>query len=725
MSRRRPGLTAHPCDGMAAMSSRLEVMPGRCEPLGAQVRDGGVNIAVHAPEASRVQVVMDVDGSDITVDLPGWTHGVWHGFLPGIGAGTRYGLRADGPWEPHRGARFNPNKLLIDPYARAIDGPLVHHPATRGHVLGDDLTRNDQDSAPFVPRAVVVNDPGDHAPWDVPRPSRRALADHVLYEVHVRGFTQRHPGVPEHLRGTYAGLAHPAAIEYLSSLGVTAVELLPVHHHVPESHLSDLGLTNYWGYNSLGWFAPHGGYSASGTRGEQVREFRAMVRALHEADISVVLDVVYNHTAEEGLDGPTLNLRGLDNAGSYHLNDGGRGYVNHTGCGNTVNASSPGTLRMILDSLRYWVTQMGVDGFRFDLATTLARVGHHGEQVEMLAPFMAALGQDPVLREVLLIAEPWDLGPHGYQLTRWPSPWAEWNDRFRDGARDLWRGHTGALPEMAWRMGGSADLYARTGRGPDSSINVVTTHDGFTLHDLVSYEHKRNEDNGESNRDGSNDNRSVNHGHEGPTDDAHILLARRRHMRNLLAMLLLSSGTPMLLGGDEVGRTQQGNNNAYCQDNEISWFDWDLRPWQQQMLEFTRNLVQLRHECATLRPHTWDTTADESAHAVWLDAQGHPLPDHVWFVDDQMPTLVQWWLPAARRHDPESGIPADDRDVLIIINLGDMPAAATLPIQPAGRLLERRVDTAHDAPASPERLSGGSAQVVEGHSIVVLVSTPA
>lgn len=707
---------------MAVMWSGSDVMPGRPDPLGAHRRDGGLNVAVHSPEASRVQVLLEHDGVESLVDLPGWTAGVWHGFIPGVAAGTRYGFRVDGPWEPHRGARFNPHKLLVDPYARAIDGELVHHPATRGHVLGDDLMREDSDSAPYVPRAVVVDDAPDG--WDVPARSRRPLADHVIYEMHVRGFTRLHPLIPEHLRGTYAGLAHPAAIDHLVRLGVTAVELLPIHHHVPETHLSQIGLTNYWGYNTLSWFAPHAGYSASGSRGQQVTEFRHMTRALHDAGISVLLDVVYNHTAEEGLGGPTLNLRGLDNVGSYHLADHGRTYVNHTACGNAVNASSPAMVRMILDSLRYWVTQMGVDGFRFDLAPTLARVGDGGDRVDMHGPFMAALSQDPVLREVLLIAEPWDLGPHGYQLTRWPSPWAEWNDRFRDATRDLWRGHMSALPEVAWRVGGSADLFARTGRGPAASINFVTSHDGFTLHDLVSYAVKHNEANGEDNHDGSQENRSTNHGHEGPTDNAQVLASRRRHMRNLLATLLLSSGTPMLLAGDEIGRTQHGNNNAYCQDNALSWLDWDLQPWQQQLLSFTSDLIALRRECATLRPHTWDAELDSHAHATWLDAEGHPLSDSVWSTHEHIPSVVQWWLPAERWRHPETG-QVDSTDVLIIMNLGNQPTQVTLPPQPIGRVLQRRIDTAHDAPASRDELIGGHVLVVEGHSMVVFTTREA
>lgn len=701
------------------MWSGADVMPGRPEPRGAHVRDGGVNVAVHSPEASRVQVLLEHDGVESLVDLPGWTAGVWHGFIPAVQPGTRYGLRVHGPWEPHRGARFNPHKLLIDPYARAIDGQLEHHPATRGHIAGDDLLRDDSDSAPYVPRAVVVAD----APqgWDVPQRSRRPLADHVIYEMHVRGFTQRHPGIPEHLRGTYAGVAHPAALDHLVRLGVTAVELLPIHHHVAETHLKELGLTNYWGYNTLGFFAPHAGYSASGSQGQQVSEFRAMVRALHEVGISIILDVVYNHTAEEGLGGPTLSLRGLNNVDCYHLTDHGRQYVNHTACGNAVNASTPGTLRLILDSLRYWVTMMGVDGFRFDLAPTLTRVGERGDDVDMHGPFMAAVAQDPVLRDVLLIAEPWDLGPHGYQLTKWPSPWAEWNDRFRDTARDLWRGQLSALPEMAWRMGGSADLFASSGRGPASSINYVTAHDGFTLHDLVAYAHKHNEANGEDNHDGSDENRSTNHGHEGPTDNPHILAARRRHIRNLLTTLLLSSGTPMLLGGDEFGRTQHGNNNAYCQDNAISWFDWDLEPWQHQLIEFTRELIALRHACATLRPHTWDAEPGSHAHAVWLDAEGQALPDSAWSTHEYIPTTVQWLLPASRRRHPETAA-TDAPDVLIIMNLGDQPTRVTLPDQPAGHLLQRRIDTAHDGSASQDRFTGGQIHVVEGHSIVVFVS---
>ncbi len=547
------------------------------------------------------------------------THEIWHGFLPGVHPGQRYGYRVHGRWDPWTGARWNPAKLLLDPYARAVDGdfgatagpdtPPALPAQLYGHVRDwpqqqiADTVRDEQDSAPYVPKGVVVGgDPGDDTgdEWRDDRRPKTPWPDSVLYELHVRGFTMRHPGIPEHLRGTYAGLAHPAAIEHLVRLGVTAVELLPVHQFAHEDHLVRRGLRNYWGYNSIGYFAPHAGYAATGTRGQQVGEFKRMVRALHDAGIEVILDVVYNHTAEAGELGPTLSLRGIDNRGYYRLQDDPRRYADYTGCGNTLHVVQPQVLRLITDSLRYWVTEMGVDGFRFDLAAALARSMH---DVDMLSPFLAVIAQDPVLRRVKLIAEPWDVGSGGYQVGAFPPLWTEWNDRYRDTVRDFWRGAQPDVRDLGYRLSGSSDLYAWGGRRPYASVNFITAHDGFTLRDLVTYEHKRNADNGEGNRDGTNDNRAWNCGAEGESDDPGIVALRGRQLRNLLTTLLLSTGVPMLVAGDEMGRTQHGNNNAYCQDSPVSWLDWSLLddPRWCGLADLAARLIALRRSHPVLR----------------------------------------------------------------------------------------------------------------------------
>ena len=543
--------------------------PGRWQPLGATYDGEGTNFALWSSGAEGVDLCLFADdGTEERIRLEDSTFHTWHGYIPGVGPGQRYGFRVYGPWDPKCGARWNPYKLLVDPYARAIDGAYTPHPAIFGHVDGDDLRRNEQDSAPYVPKSVVAHDDFDWAEVERPRVS---WANTVIYEMHVRGFTMRHPGVPDHLRGTYAGLAHPAAIEHLTNLGVTAIELLPTHHFVDEPHLVRRGLRNYWGYNSLGYFAPHAAYGSAGTRGEQVTEFKQMVRALHAAGIEVILDVVYNHTAEGDHLGPTLSFRGIDNTAYYRLRDGGRHYADYTGTGNTLNVQQPQVLRLITDSLRYWVTAMHVDGFRFDLAAALARSMH---DVDKLSAFLTVIQQDPVLSRVKLIAEPWDVGEGGYQVGEFPPLWTEWNDRYRDAVRDFWRMRAPGLRELASRLAGSSDLYEDDGRRPYASINFVTAHDGFTLRDLVSYERKHNEANGEENRDGNNDNRSWNCGGEGETTDPAVVSLRVRQAKNMLLTLLTSTGVPMLVAGDEMGRTQRGNNNAYCQDNDISWLDW-------------------------------------------------------------------------------------------------------------------------------------------------------
>jgi isoamylase len=576
----------------------MDVWPGRPYPLGATWDGEGTNFALFSEAAHGVELCLfDRKGAETRLPLTEVNAHVWHGYVPGVAPGQRYGFRVSGPYEPRWGLRFNPSKFLIDPYAKAIDGELDWDDAVFGYVVGgSDDHPDDRDSAPHVPKSVVAD---TLFPWGDDQPPRREWHDTVIYEVHVKGFTMRHPDVPESQQGTYAGLASPPAVDHLTRLGVTAVELLPIHHFVSEHDLVKRGLSNYWGYNSVGYFAPHAAYSSSGSRGEQVREFKAMVRTLHAAGIEVILDVVYNHTAEGNHMGPTLNFRGIDNAAYYRLvEDNPRHYMDYTGTGNTLNARHPEVLHLIMDSLRYWVTEMHVDGFRFDLASALAR-GFH--EVDRLSAFFDLIHQDPVVSSVKLIAEPWDVGEGGYQVGNFPVLWTEWNGKYRDAVRDFWRGQGTSLAEMGYRLTGSSDLYQGDGRGPGASINFVTAHDGFTLRDLVSYNDKHNEANGEDNRDGTDDNRSWNCGAEGETDDPDVLQVRKRQQRNFLATLLLSQGVPMLLAGDELNRTQRGNNNAYCQDNELNWIDWELDAEALELLEVTRRLVALRREHPVFR----------------------------------------------------------------------------------------------------------------------------
>ena len=576
----------------------MEVWPGRPWPAGATWNGEGTNFALSSGAAERVELCLE-DGAgartEVRLPLEQGSGGVWHGFVPGAGPGTRYGFRVHGPFRPHAGLRANPAKLLIDPCARALSGELVWHDAVSGSVPGQDEVPDPRDSSPYVPRSVVV-DP--NFAWGDDAPPSHPWNDTVVLELHVKGFTARHPRVPEHLRGTYAGLGHPAAVEELVDLGVNAVELLPVQHHVTERALARRGLTNYWGYNPLGWSAPHAAYSSAGDGGGQVAEFKAMVAALHAAGIEVLLDVVYNHTCESNRTGPTVCLRGIDNPAYYRLVHGNRAeYVDHTGTGNTVNLASEATLRLVMDSLRYWVTDMHVDGFRFDLAATMGRGA--SDAFDPRSTFFQAVSQDPVLSRVKLLAEPWDLGPGGYQVGHFPHPWGEWNGRYRDTVRDFWRGRVAPLAEMGFRLTGSHDLYG--GRGPWASANFVTCHDGFTLHDLVSYEHKRNQANGEDNRDGTDDNRSQNCGVEGETDDPAVLALRARRQRNFLATLLLSQGVPLLTAGDERNRTQLGNNNAYCHDSELTWIDWSTTEADAELRAFVRKLTALRREQPVFR----------------------------------------------------------------------------------------------------------------------------
>ncbi|MFH8984809.1 glycogen debranching protein GlgX [Streptomyces varsoviensis] len=706
------------------------VWTGSSEPLGARFRVGpdgvaGTNFALWAGGAEAVELCLFAsDGTETRCVLGELTHEIWHGFLPGVLPGQRYGYRVHGRWDPWMGARWNPAKLLLDPYARAVDGDFTGYGPTGsgrgalpaelyGHVRDwpqqhvADTVRDERDSAPYVPKGVVVHDDDD---WADDRRPKTPWADSVIYELHVRGFTMRHPRIPERLRGTYAGLAHPAAIDHLKGLGVTAVELLPVHQFAHEDHLLRRGLGNYWGYNSIGYFAPHAAYSASGTRGEQVGEFKRMVRALHAAGIEVILDVVYNHTAEASEYGPTLSLRGIDNRGYYRLQGDLRRYADYTGCGNTLHVVQPNVLRLITDSLRYWVTEMGVDGFRFDLAAALARSMH---DVDMLSPFLAVIAQDPVLRRVKLIAEPWDVGSGGYQVGSFPPLWTEWNDRYRDAVRDFWRGALPDVRDLGYRLSGSSDLYAWGGRRPYASVNFITSHDGFTLRDLVSYEHKHNEANGEGNRDGTDDNRSWNCGAEGEAGGPAVRALRRRQLRNMLTTLLLSTGVPMFVAGDEMGRTQGGNNNAYCQDGETSWVDWSLLddPGWRALRDLTARLIALRRAHPVLRRRAFFSgrqTPDGLRDLAWFTADGAEMTEADWYAPTATVGMYLSGRDIAQR-DPQ-GVPVVDDSFLALLHAGEEAMRCTLPGAPWAGAYEVLVDTAHESggrwAGSPDERAG-------------------
>jgi isoamylase len=669
--------------------------PGAPTPLGATWTQAGLNLAVRAPSAELVEACLFVGGEEIRIPLEARSHGVHHGFLPGVGVGTHYGIRAHGPWEPDRGLRFNPAKLLVDPYARAIDGEVSSLEVARPARKDDSSAADTRDSAPFVPRSVVVDDRFD---WGDDTPPGTSWAETVLYEMHVKGFTALHPDIPPALRGTYAGLAHPAALEHLRGLGVSAVELLPIHHSVSEPSLAVRGTRNYWGYSSLGFFAPHAAYAADRSPGGQVAEFKSMVKALHAAGLEVILDVVYNHTCEGGPDGPSLMFRGLGERDHYKLASHSGAYVDTTGCGNTLDVGNLDVLRLVLDSLRYWVTEMHVDGFRFDLATALTR---ERIEVDERSPFLAAVHQDPVLRQVKLIAEPWDVGPGGYRLGGFGSPWAEWNDAYRDDVRSFWRGGPGGhdVPaDMGWRLTGSQDVF--NGRSPAASVNFITAHDGFTLRDLVSYDAKHNEANAEDNRDGTNDNRSWNHGVEGPTSDPTINAARDRTTRALLATLLLSTGTPMLVMGDEFGRSQGGNNNAYCQDNEISWVDWDLEPWQHDLLAWTTALIDIRRAHPALRQTEFfdgrPVAEGRPRDLAWRQHDGTRMTDEQWH-DPTTDTLVMALSGELFARD-ELGYEMRDAAFLIVLNRSLLATEITLPGTPYGEVYRRLLDTSLPRP---------------------------
>ncbi|HEX7661286.1 MAG TPA: glycogen debranching protein GlgX [Pseudonocardiaceae bacterium] len=675
----------------------MRVWPGRAYPLGATYDGTGTNFAVFSEVAKAVQLcLVDENGAEEAVNLDEVDGFVWHGYLPNVGPGQRYGYRVYGPWDPRQGERCNEHQLLLDPYAKAVVGGLDWDPSVFGYQFGEPETRADGDSAGHVPIAVVTNPFFD---WANDRPPRIPYHQTVIYEAHVRGLTMSHPRVPETLRGTYAGLAHPAVIEHLRRLGVTTIELMPVHQFVSEHHLIERGLTNYWGYNTLAFFAPHAAYSSRPGAGEQVPEFKGMVRALHAEGIEVILDVVYNHTAEGNHLGPSLSMRGLDNESYYRLvEDDQRYYMDYTGTGNSLNMRNPHTLQLVMDSLRYWVTEMHVDGFRFDLAATLAREFY---DVDRLSAFFDIVQQDPVVSQVKLIAEPWDVGPGGYQVGNFPSLWTEWNGRFRDTVRDFWRGSPGTLGEFASRLTGSSDLYQDDGRRPFASINFVTAHDGFTLTDLVSYNNKHNEANGEDNRDGADDNRSWNCGVEGPTDDSAVVDLRGRQRRNLLATLLLSQGVPMVLHGDELGRTQHGNNNSYCQDSDVSWLDWkaagkesDLQTFTSKMIAFRRaHPVFRRRRFFEGRPTSRESEVHDQIHDIaWFTPMGREMTEQDWEVQFGRAIAVYLNGTGIAERD-EYGEPVVDDSFLLCFNAHYEDIEFTVPADEYAREWAVVVDT--------------------------------
>ena len=706
------------------------IRPGSPFPLGASWDGHGVNFALYSEHASGVELCLfDSENPAVETDritLPSRTDFVWHGYMPGIQPGQLYGYRVRGPYEPWSGHRFNPNKLLIDPYATVIVGDVDWDAPIFGYIQGDPddhLSYCEEDSAHGIPKGMVYDGTFD---WEGDQHPAIPLKESVIYEIHVKGFTQQHPDIPENLRGTYAGLAHPASIDYLTQLGVTAVELLPVHDMLNDEQLVKKGLANYWGYNTRNFFAPAARYSGSGDRGGQVTEFREMVKSLHRAGIEVILDVVYNHTAEGSAIGPTLSFRGIDNATYYVLEeDDPARYVNVTGTGNTVRAAHPHTLRLILDSMRYWVQEMHVDGFRLDLATTLGR-DHREFEFDRMSGFFNAIHQDPVLSRVKLIAEPWDIGEGGYQVGNFPVRWSEWNGKYRDTVRRYWRGDSHQTAELASRISGSSDLYQDDGRSPLAGVSFVTAHDGFTLHDLVTYEKKRNYANGERNMDGNNTNFSWNSGVEGETNDPDVIELRERRKRTFLATLFISQGVPMLLGGDEISRTQRGNNNAYAQDNPVSWFNWDLTDRQQSLLRFTRYLIQLRKQHPNLRRRTFfhgeRINGSDLIDLAWLrpDAQEMTADD---FHDPKLAGIAMLMAgDAIDELDPDGEIMADET-MLILLNPSRRTTRFHLPEVPNGDEWEIILDTNRPAIGVEEagdRVASGQIVPVSRYGLVML-----
>jgi glycogen operon protein len=704
----------------------MHVWPGTPYPLGATWDGAGTNFALFSEVAEQVELCLfDTGGTEqariAVTEVDGL---VWHCYLPAVEPGQHYGYRVHGPYQPERGHRCNPAKLLLDPYGKAVAGQVTWHQALFSYQHGNPAVFNADDSAPYMPRNVVINPYFD---WGDDRPPRTPYHETLIYEAHVRGLTMRHPDVPEEERGSYAGLAHPAVIEHLTRLGVTAVELMPVHQSVPESALVRRDLTNYWGYNTIAFLAPDNRFSSSATPYGQVAEFKAMVKTLHAAGIEVILDVVYNHTAESGALGPTLSFRGIDNAAYYQLAPGNpQQYLDYTGCGNSLNVRQPHALQLIMDSLRYWILDMHVDGFRFDLASALARELH---EVDRLAAFFDLVQQDPVVSQVKLIAEPWDVGQGGYQVGKFPPLWSEWNGKYRDTVRDFWRGRPATLPEFASRLTGSSDLYETSARRPVASVNFVTCHDGFTLRDLVSYDRKHNDANGDHGRDGSDDNRSWNCGAEGPSDDPAVNDLRARQVRNFLVTLFCSQGVPMLLAGDEMSRTQRGNNNAYCQDNEMSWMDWEEAGKQQELIDFTCALSELRRAHPVFRRRRFfsgQVTAASGPHAglrdiAWLTPAGRQMTDGDWQAGYARSLAVFLNGDAITEPDPR-GDTVRDRSFLLLFNAHRGPVTFTMPDSRFGAAWEVLVNTAGAAAAGAAGavLRPGGRVELAGRSIVVL-----
>jgi isoamylase len=703
----------------------MQVWPGQAYPLGATYDGAGTNFGVFSSVAERVELCLfGSPRKETRVELTEVDADVWHAYVPSVQPGQRYGYRVYGPYDPDNGHRCNPNKLLLDPYAKAIHGEVDWDESCFGYSWHDITVRNDLNSARHVPKSVVVNPFFD---WADDRPPRTPYNETIIYEAHVKGLTMTHPDIPKEQRGTYAAVAHPAMLEHYQKLGITAIELMPVHQFIQDHHLQQRGLRNYWGYNTIGFFAPHGAYGSTGTLGQQVGEFKAMVRSLHAAGLEVILDVVYNHTAEGNHMGPTLCFRGLDNTAYYRLVDDNKAYYyDTTGTGNSLLMRSPAALQLIMDSLRYWVLEMHVDGFRFDLAATLARQFH---EVDRLSAFFELVHQDPVVSQVKLIAEPWDLGEGGYQVGNFPPLWTEWNGRYRDTVRDLWRGEPASLPEFASRLTGSSDLYESSGRRPIASINFVTAHDGFTLRDLVSYNHKHNEANGEKNLDGENHNRSWNCGVEGPTDDPDVLVLRARQQRNILATLMLSQGVPMLLHGDELGRTQRGNNNAYCQDNEISWINWSPDAVDEGLIEYTSRLIHLRKRHPVFRRRRFFQGHDPRGSSgrpeiAWLRPDGGPMDDHDWTAG--FPRSLAVFLDGSQLDEVgPRGQPVRDDSFILLINAGDQSVEFVLPKTEEGKRWIPVLGTAVMPDGDPSREDGvpvepGSIRTVIARGLALL-----
>ena len=699
----------------------MQIWTGQSYPLGATFDGSGTNFALFSEAAERVELcLIDEDGTERRVEVTEVDAYVWHVYLPAVQPGQRYGYRVHGPFDPASGLRCDPSKLLLDPYAKAIAGMASNHPSLYSYDFEDPSERNTEDSAAHTMHSVVVSPFFD---WGNDHPPAHEYHDTVIYEAHVKGLTMLHPEIDENIRGTYVAMGHPAVIEHLQQLGVTAVELMPVHQFVQDGHLVEKGLRNYWGYNTIGFFAPHNEYSYAGELGQQVQEFKQMVKNLHEADIEVILDVVYNHTAEGNHLGPTLCFRGIDNSSYYRLVEGDEAhYYDTTGTGNSLLMRTPHVLQLIMDSLRYWVTEMHVDGFRFDLASTLARELH---EVDRLSAFFDIIQQDPIISQVKLIAGPWDLGEGGYQVGGFPPLWSEWNGRYRDTVRDFHRSEPGTVGDFTSRLAGSSDLYQHTGRTPIASINFVTAHDGFTLGDLVSYNQRRNEANLEGGTDGESHNRSWNSGVEGETDDPGVLALRKRRAKNLMATLLLSQGVPMILHGDEMGRTQQGNNNTYCQDDELSWVDWDLDEHQEEMLWFTRRMIALRHEHPIFRRRRFlqGVVREDSGSVLkdveWLATDGAPMTEEEW--EDPENKCLTMFLNGSAIPEPTSrGERIVDDSSLVMFNASGNGVEFVLPGTEYGQAWEVVLGTGDTIDVSTV-VEAGESIVRPGHSLLILM----